>query len=131
ENVPGTSCGGRGLAMKGWLILVVLALFGLGCSGSKEPPAGPPTDPIDVYEALIRHQLGKGHPVEQGVRQVVYVKVPEGDPTPELLKRFEGEQPELRPVSKLVPRKSVMISIDRLEWIDRDTVEAEGGHNSK
>src|SRR5262249_20356819 len=118
----------EGVAMRPRCVcLLVPVLLVAGCSAGQDRPA----DALDVHEAVIRHQLPSVHQVEGPGGPAIHVTVLGEDPSPELLRRFEGSRPALLPGSRLEPKKGVLIHIDSVKWIDRTTVEVEGGYNSR
>ena len=52
------------------------------------------------------------------------------EPSPELLKHFQNQFPDLQPGSKVPQGKATRISLEELKWIDRNTAELRGGFSN-
>jgi len=85
-------------------------------------------DLLDVCEALFRHQFSQNASAAQQDAAAYFLFVSEQDPPAALLDRFAGQRPPVQPGSAFEDGKGLLFRIDRIVWLDRDTVEAEGGY---
>ena len=103
------------------IILAGLCILSAGCNPKQH------NDPAPLYETVLREEFKREELKGAKTGQGVYVFIDGEDPTPELLKAFQKEWPDLQPGSRAPQRKAIRISIDGLRWIDANTAELRGG----
>lgn len=114
-------------------------------TASAEPTTTPDraTQELDILEAVFRHQFEHNASSATAQRRVECLFLSlhkDHDPPTELLARFKDHTPPVEPVSAAAPerwygirhkqngRHGIIVLVDRIRWIDADTVEVEGGY---
>lgn len=115
-----------------WLCFApCLSLTGLAFSAP--PPTTRPCttqaarDELAVYESVFRHQMNRQNGRER--RPAAYfLSISKDDPTPEFLKRFEGNTPPVLAGSKFKRRAGLYLWLETICWLDDNTTELRGGY---
>jgi hypothetical protein len=83
---------------------------------------------LAICEVLFRHQFTNNVSAAQQKAAAYFLTIDERDPPAELLDRFAGHSPPVRPRSEFQLGKGLLFNIDTLVWLDEVTVEVEGGY---
>jgi hypothetical protein len=75
--------------------MILAALAGAVLSGCATSPANSPAQ-VDMQEAVLRHLFQEA----PDVAEVYFIEVGGNDPSPDLLRRFQGHIPPVRPGSR-------------------------------
>ena len=120
------------------LVLTALLAVLSGCAGMT--PAERSAAEPDILETVFRYQFQRGGASGQTEPAAYFLEVRGGDPSPELLKRFDGHRPPVHPASKAMVsdlagvadpgtgEAGVLFSVDDLRWLEDGGVRVRGGY---
>jgi hypothetical protein len=87
-----------------------------------------PTDALDVAEAVFRYQFEHNASAVQQGAKAYFLRVGKDDPPAELLARFKGHAPPVRPGSQFKMGDGLSFYVGEMKWVDGTHVEVYGGY---
>ncbi len=131
----------RGVMMRHSLIALVVTLVICGCSSNPQV-ATQLSEEDTIREAVFRYQFDFNASAVGKAANVYFLSVEGGnDPSPQLLRQFQGHRPLVKPASASVLEAGtaqvldgesglpgLIFWISEIRWLGGDKVEAEGGY---
>jgi hypothetical protein len=121
-------------------LAIVLVLLLVGCSAqpkdsltthppaSAETPASDPSRTLDVAEAVFRFQFGHNASGTQQNASAYYVSLLGGDPSPEFLDRFAGNEPPVKAQSGFREGGGLKFIVREITFASETEAEVTGGY---
>jgi hypothetical protein len=120
----------------------VLLLIPIGCSTGKRTVQPDASQEDNIREAVFRYQFKHNASAFQNKTEVYFLKINDGDPSDQFMRRFEGHVPVVKKVSEATVSSSDVTGVkDRttgqrglifnqrtIKWNESNEVEVEGGY---
>jgi hypothetical protein len=84
---------------------------------------------LSIYEAVFRHQFESNSSGMKSAAPAYFLSIEGRDPPADLLNRFAGNQPPVRPGSEYQMGLGLLFHVDGIREIDPATIEVDGGYH--